>query len=93
VEPALRVVVHGIGGDLRFLDMAASGAAQGPVLESGARRDNALNVQARLAFETAGPLGRARRQSGHVWIGHRASVHWAGALPNSLSPENAKGGR
>jgi hypothetical protein len=51
-----------------------------------------LNVQVRLAFETAGPLGRARRQGGHLWIGHRASVRGAGALPNSLSPKNAKGG-
>jgi hypothetical protein len=72
--------------------MTAFGAAQGPVLESRTRRGNALNVQARLAFEATGPLGRTRRQGGHVWIGHRASVHWAGALPNALSPENAKGG-
>ena len=75
------------------MDMAAFGAPQGPVLESGTSRDNVLNMQARLAFETAGPLRRARRQSGHLWIGHRASVHGAGALPNSLSPKNAKGRR
>jgi hypothetical protein len=92
IEPAPAVFVHGVGGDLRFMDIAAFGASQGPVLESGARRGNALNMQVRLAFETAGPLRRARRQSGHVWIGHRASLHWTGALPNSLSPKNAKGG-
>jgi len=75
------------------MDMAAFGTLQGPVLESGTSCGDTLNVQARLAFETAGPLDRARRQSEHVWIGHHASVHWAGALPNSLSPENAMGGR
>ena len=64
MEPALRVVVHGIGGDLRFLDMAASGAAQGPVLESGTRRGNALNLHARLAFETTRPFRRARGEGG-----------------------------
>ena len=92
IEPALSVVVHGVGVNLRLMDKAAFGAPQGPVLESGTSRGNALNVQVRLALETAGPLGRARRQGGHVWIGHRASVHRAGALPNSLSPETAKGG-
>jgi hypothetical protein len=45
-----------VGGDLRLMDMAASGAPQGPVLESGTSRRNALNLHARLAFETPAPL-------------------------------------
>jgi hypothetical protein len=38
--------VHGGGGDLRFTDMAASGAAQGPMPEPGTLRGNALNLHA-----------------------------------------------
>jgi hypothetical protein len=74
------------------MDMAASGAPQGPVLESGTSRGDALNLHARLAFETTGPLRRARGGGGCLWIGHSASVHEAGALPNSLSPKTATDG-
>jgi hypothetical protein len=61
IEPTPRVGVHGVGGDLRLMDMAASGAAQGPVLEAGTRRGDALDLHARLAFETTRPFRRARR--------------------------------
>jgi hypothetical protein len=60
MEPAPGVGVHGVGGDLRLMDMAAPGAPQGPVLEPGTSRDNALNLHARLAFEATRPLRRAR---------------------------------
>jgi hypothetical protein len=92
IEPAPSIGVHGIGSDLRLMDMAAPGAAQGPVLESGTGGGNVLNLHARLAFETPGPFRRARRQGGCLWIGHDATVYWAGALPNSLSPKTATDG-
>jgi hypothetical protein len=74
------------------MDMAAFDAPEGPVLESGTSRGNALNLHARLAFETTRPFRRAGRQDGCLWIGHNASVHQAGALPNSLSPKTATDG-
>jgi hypothetical protein len=74
------------------MDMVAPGASQGPVLESGSRRGNTLNLHTRLAFEATRPFRRARRQSGYLWIWHGASVNWAGALPNSLSPKTATHG-
>jgi hypothetical protein len=61
MEPAPSGCVHGVGWDLRLMDMAAFGASQGPVLEAGTSRGNALNVHGRLAFETTGSLRRARR--------------------------------
>jgi hypothetical protein len=54
------------------VNVAASGAPQGPVLEAGTSRGNALNLHARLAFETTRPRRRARRQDGYLWIGHSA---------------------
>jgi hypothetical protein len=56
------------------MDMAAPDASQGPVLESGTSRNDALNLHARLAFEASGPFRRAGRQDRYVRIGHGASV-------------------
>jgi hypothetical protein len=47
--------------DLRFMDMAAFGAPQGPMLKAGTRRDSALDRDAGLASRTAWTLGGARR--------------------------------
>jgi hypothetical protein len=74
IEPVPRVRSHGIGRDLRLVEVAASGAPQGPVLESGTRPGNALNLHARLAFETTGPSDRAGSQDRRLWIGHGASL-------------------
>jgi hypothetical protein len=104
IEPTPGVGVHGVGGNLRLTEVAAFGAAQGPVLESGTRRRNALNLHARLAFETPRPFRRARRQDRCLWIGHDASVHWrehyrtlchrkrprTGGDGNSLHPSRAE---
>jgi hypothetical protein len=38
--------VHGVRGDLGLMDVAASGAPQGPVLETGTSCGNALNLHA-----------------------------------------------
>ena len=53
---------------------------------------NILGIITRLAFKTTRPLRRTSRQGGCLWFGHGASVHQAGALPNSLSPKIATGG-
>jgi hypothetical protein len=43
----------GVNFDLRFMDMAAFGAPQGPMLKAGTRRDSALDRHAGLASRTA----------------------------------------
>lgn len=46
-----------------------------------------------IARRAAGPLNRGKHGYGNRLIfGHGASLHWAGALPNSLSPTNAEDG-
>jgi hypothetical protein len=92
VEPAPSIRVYGVGGDLRFADIATLGAPQGPVLESGTGRGDALNLHARLAFEATRPRRRARRWGWRLWIGHGCPpLEQAGALPNSLSPGTCRG--
>jgi hypothetical protein len=66
IEPTPGIGVHGIGGNLRLTDIAAPDASKGPVLESGSRRGDALNLHARLTFEATRPLRRARRQGGYL---------------------------
>ena len=58
----------GVNFDLRFMDMAAFGAPQGPMLKAGTRRDSALDRHAGLASRTARTLGGARRR--RLQIGH-----------------------
>ena len=43
--------------DLRFMDVAALGAPQSPMLKAGARRDSALDRHAGLASRTARTVG------------------------------------
>jgi hypothetical protein len=58
---ATNIGLHGVNFDLRFMDMAAFGAPQGPMLKAGTRRDSALDRHAGLASGTARTLGGARR--------------------------------
>jgi hypothetical protein len=92
VLPTNRIRLHRIGVYLRLMDKTAFDASHCPMLKAGASCDNALHLHARLAFETTRPRRRARRQGGRLWIGQQMPpVDLAGALPNSLSPETARG--
>jgi hypothetical protein len=61
MKPALSIGLHGVNVDLRFMDIAAFGAPQGPMLKAGTRRGSALDRDAGLASRTAPTLGGARR--------------------------------
>jgi hypothetical protein len=79
------IVVDGVGADLGLMDVAASGAPQGPVLETGTSGGNALNLHARLAYETTRPLGRARRRNRCLWIGQQMPPMGSGGSATELS--------
>jgi hypothetical protein len=64
MKPALSIRLHGVNVDLRFMDMAAFGAPQGPMLKAGPRGNNALDCHAGLASRTERTMGSARRQFG-----------------------------
>jgi hypothetical protein len=46
MKPALSIGLHGINVDPRFMDVAAFGTPQGPVLKAGPRWNNALDCHA-----------------------------------------------
>ncbi len=55
---------HRVDKDLCLKDVAALGAAQGPMLEAPTRRNNALHGHTALASRAARALCRSGRQFG-----------------------------
>ena len=71
-----------------YLDLIALGAFEQSVFETNRPWRNALQHHPRLATRTAGALNGGQELLDR---GHDASLHWAGALPNSLSPIICRG--
>jgi hypothetical protein len=73
------------------MNVTALLALEGAVIESIRSRRDFGKQHARFAFGATRPLdvGKMRRSYGLV-LGHRTSLHAAGALPNALSPIAAR---
>jgi hypothetical protein len=89
-KPTGRVGFERIGCSDAYLDVIAFGAFEQPVFETDGARRNAFQHHPRSAAGTARALN-----GGQEWLGggQDTSLYWAGALPNSLSPVVAEGGR
>jgi hypothetical protein len=74
---------EGIGSNDADLDLIAPGTFEQPVLETDGSRWNTFQHHPRLAAGTARALNGGQKLLGG---GHDASLHWAGALPDSQSP-------
>jgi hypothetical protein len=91
VQPTSRVRFEGIRCSDADLDVIALGAFEQPVFETDRARRNAFQHHPRLAPGTARALNGGQELLGR---GHGAfPCIEAGALPNSLSPMVAYGGR
>jgi hypothetical protein len=88
VNPTRRFRFEGIRRNDRCLDLIALGAFEQSVFETNRPWRNALQHHPRLATRTAGALNGGQELLDR---GHDASLHWAGALPNSLSPIICRG--
>jgi len=71
-----------------YLDMIAVGTFEQPVFEAYWSGRNTFQHHPRLAAAASKAFN-----SGQGLVSHDASLHWAGALPNSLSPISAEGAR
>ena len=90
-KPTGSVRFQGIRCSDAYLDVIALGAFEQPVFEADGARRNAFQHHSRLAAWTARALNGGQELLGR---GHGAfPCTEAGALPNSLSPMVANGGR